>query len=78
MQGIALVGAFLRVAPFAAEAGLGRDALLGAVGARLERFFGKRGAAVLEANRAVVAAAYDGLIDVTAALGGATGEGASK
>jgi pyruvate-ferredoxin/flavodoxin oxidoreductase len=74
MQGIALVGAFLRVAPFAVEAGLTREELLAAVGARLERFFGKRGAAVLDANLAVVAAAYDGLIDVTAALGGTSPE----
>jgi pyruvate-ferredoxin/flavodoxin oxidoreductase len=68
MQGIALVGVFLRVAPFAAEAGLGRDALLAAVGERLGRFFGKRGRAVLDANRQLITAAYDGLIDVSAAL----------
>ena len=68
MQGVALVGVFLRLAPFAAEAGLGRDALLEAVRARLGRFFGKRGASVVEANLAVVAAAYDGVIDVSAAL----------
>ncbi|MFL5644183.1 MAG: 2-oxoacid:acceptor oxidoreductase family protein [Chloroflexota bacterium] len=69
MQGIALVGVFLRVAPFAAEAGLGREALLAAVGERLGRFFGKRGRAVIDANLELVAAAYDGLIDVSAALG---------
>jgi pyruvate-ferredoxin/flavodoxin oxidoreductase len=68
MQGVALVGVFLRLAPFAAEAGLDRDALLEAVRQRLGRFFGKRGAAVVEANLAVVAAAYDSVIDVTAAL----------
>jgi pyruvate-ferredoxin/flavodoxin oxidoreductase len=68
MQGIALVGVFLRVAPFAAEAGLGREALLAAVGERLGRFFGKRGRAVIEANLELVAAAYDGLIDVSDAL----------
>ena len=32
MQGVALVGVFLRVSPFAARAGLHRDALLAAVG----------------------------------------------
>jgi pyruvate-ferredoxin/flavodoxin oxidoreductase len=68
MQGVALVGAFLRSTPFAAEAGLDRDALLEAVGDRLGRFFGKRGRAVLDANLELVAAAYDGLIDVSAAL----------
>jgi pyruvate-ferredoxin/flavodoxin oxidoreductase len=69
MQGIALVGVFLRVAPFAAEAGLDRDALLAAVGDRLGRFFGKRGRAVVDANLELVAAAYDGVIDVSDALG---------
>jgi pyruvate-ferredoxin/flavodoxin oxidoreductase len=69
MQGIALVGVFLRITPFAADAGLDRDALLEAVGDRLGRFFGKRGRSVLEANRALIAEAYDGLIDVSAELG---------
>ncbi len=69
MQGIALVGVFLRVAPFVAEAGLDRDAVLAAVGERLGRFFGKRGRAVIDANLELVAAAYDGLIDVSEALG---------
>jgi pyruvate-ferredoxin/flavodoxin oxidoreductase len=68
MQGIALVGAFLRVAPFAERAGLDREALMGAVRERLGRFFGKRGTAVLDANLAVVTAAYDGLVDVTGRL----------
>jgi len=68
MQGVALVGVFLRLAPFADDAGLDRQALLEGVRARLGRFFGKRGSRVVDANLAVVAAAYDGVIDVTAAL----------
>jgi hypothetical protein len=50
---------------FAADAGLDRDAMLEAVGARLRRFYGKRGDDVLAANLAMVAAAFDGLIEVT-------------
>lgn len=69
MQGIALVGVFLRVAPFAAEIGLDRTALLAAVGERLGRFFGKRGRSVVDANLELVAAAYDGVIDVSEGLG---------
>jgi len=69
MQGVALVGVFLRIAPFAARAGLDREALLDAVRERLGRFFGKRGGPVVEANMAVITQAYDGLIDVTAAIG---------
>ena len=68
MQGVALVGVFLRLAPFARDAGLSREALLDAVRPGLARFFGKRGSAVVEANLAVIAAAYDSVIDVTAAL----------
>jgi pyruvate-ferredoxin/flavodoxin oxidoreductase len=71
MQGVALVGVFLRVAPFAARAGLDRDALLAAVRVRLGRFFGKRGGAVVDANLAVIAEAYDSLIEVTGTLGDA-------
>jgi pyruvate-ferredoxin/flavodoxin oxidoreductase len=70
MQGVALAGVFLRVSPFAARAGLGRDALLDAVRAQLVRFFGKRGAAVVEANLEVIRAAHDGVIDVTEAIAG--------
>ena len=66
LQGVALVGAFLRMTTFAAEAGLDRDAMLAAVGARLRRFYGKRGNDVLAANLAMVAAAFDGLIEVNA------------
>ena len=69
MQGVALVGVFLRVSPFAAEAGLDRAALLDAVRTRLGRFYGKRGAVVVDANLALIAEAYDTVIDVTAALG---------
>jgi pyruvate-ferredoxin/flavodoxin oxidoreductase len=68
MQGVALAGVFLRVSPFAERAGLDRPALMGAVRERLGRFFGKRGAKVVDANMAVIEAAYDGLIDVTAAV----------
>jgi Pyruvate/2-oxoacid:ferredoxin oxidoreductase gamma subunit len=68
MQGVALAGVFLRVAPFAARAGKDSEALMAAVRRQLERFFGKRGTAVVEANLAVVREAYEAVIDVTAAL----------
>ena len=65
MQGIALVGVFLRVTPFARRAGVGREALLEAVRGRLGRFYGKKGAKIVDANLAVITAAFDGLIDVS-------------
>jgi pyruvate-ferredoxin/flavodoxin oxidoreductase len=70
MQGIALVGVFLRLTPFAARAGYGRDALLDAVRPQLQRFFGKKGGAVVDANLALITEAYDGVMDVTAAVTG--------
>jgi pyruvate-ferredoxin/flavodoxin oxidoreductase len=70
MQGVALVGVFLRVAPLAERFGMGRDALMAAVGDRLDRFFGKRGAATVRANHAVIAEAYDTVIDVTRSVAG--------
>ena len=71
MQGVALVGVFLRVTPFAVRSGLDRDALMGAVKDRLGRFFGKRGATTVDANLAVIQAAYDSVINVTGALASA-------
>jgi len=68
MQGVALVGVFLRLSPFAERAGLDRAALLEAVRARLGRFFGKRGGRVVDANLAVIAEAYDRVVDVTAEI----------
>ncbi len=68
MQGVALVGAFLRATPFAEQAGYGRDDLLQALRPHLERFFGKRGGRVVDANLDLVAAAYDAVVDVTAGL----------
>ena len=68
MQGVALVGVFLRVSPFAAAAGYGRNELLLEVRKRLGRFYGKRGAAVIDANLDLIAEAYDSAIDVTGAL----------
>ena len=66
MQGIALVGVFLRLTPFAEEAGLSREELLVAVRPQLKRYFGKRGGSVVDANLALIADAYDGVVDVTA------------
>ncbi|HET8570113.1 MAG TPA: 2-oxoacid:acceptor oxidoreductase family protein [Candidatus Limnocylindria bacterium] len=71
MQGMALAGAFLRVTPFASRAGLGRDALLVALRGALDRMYGAKGSAIVDANVEVVACAYDGTIDVTAAVAAA-------
>jgi pyruvate-ferredoxin/flavodoxin oxidoreductase len=50
MQGILLLGVFLKVAPFAAEQGLEEKDVFGSVEKSLEKYFGKRGRKVVEAN----------------------------
>jgi pyruvate-ferredoxin/flavodoxin oxidoreductase len=71
MQGVAMAGVFLRISPFVERAGLDRTALFAAVRAQLARFFGKRGGAVVDANLAVIEAAYDSVMNVTGELAAA-------
>jgi len=68
MQGAALVGVLLRLAPFAQQRGLTVDDLLAAVRGPLTKSLGKRGEEVIEANVRIIRAAYQELIDVSAAL----------
>ena len=65
MQGAALVGVFLRVAPFVAERGMPLDELMAAVKGPLTKSVGKRGNAIVDANLRLIRAAYEELIDVT-------------
>jgi hypothetical protein len=67
MQGAALVGVFLRVAPFARMQGLTERQLFATLRPALMRFFGKGGRTVVDANMALIRDAYASLIDVTAA-----------
>jgi hypothetical protein len=46
-----------------------RAALLAALRPELDRFFGKRGTRVVEANLGLIADAYDHVIDVTEGIG---------
>jgi pyruvate-ferredoxin/flavodoxin oxidoreductase len=50
MQGIVLLGVFLRVTPFSAETGLSDDDLMDGVEKAVRKYFGKRGEAVVQAN----------------------------
>ena len=55
--------------PFAADAGLDREAVLAAVGQRLRRFYGKRGDDVIAANLEMVDRGVRRAHRVTASLG---------
>jgi len=50
MQGIVLLGVFLRVAPFVAERGLSDEQIYAAIEQSLRKFFGKRGEKVVMEN----------------------------
>jgi pyruvate-ferredoxin/flavodoxin oxidoreductase len=67
MQGIVLLGVFLRVAPFVARRGLGEAELFAAVERSLRKFFGKRGEAVVQENLRAVRRGFSEVIEVEAA-----------
>jgi pyruvate-ferredoxin/flavodoxin oxidoreductase len=64
MQGIVLLGVFLRVAPFVARQGLREPELFAAVERALRRAFGKRGESVVQANLRAVQRGYSEVIEV--------------
>jgi pyruvate-ferredoxin/flavodoxin oxidoreductase len=61
MQGVALVGIFIKVTPFASVAGMSDEHVLGAVEKYVRKYFGKRGEKVVQENLACV---RQGLQDV--------------
>ena len=66
MQGIVLLGIFLRVAPFVAARGLGDHQVYAAVEKSLRKFFGKRGDKVVQENLTAVRRGRDEAFEVPA------------
>lgn len=64
MQGIVLLGVFLRATPFAEERGLDRESLFAAVQRSLQKTFGKRGERVVRDNLECVKRGYEGVLEV--------------
>jgi len=64
MQGIVLLGAFLRLTPFAQRAGLGEGELFAALEKTLEKYFGKRGQQVVADNMAAARRGYREVTEV--------------
>jgi len=64
MQGIVLLGVFLRTTPFARERGMSRDELLAAVERSIQRYFGKGGERVVRENLDCVRRGYDEVAQV--------------
>jgi pyruvate-ferredoxin/flavodoxin oxidoreductase len=64
-QGIVLLGVFLRLTPFQKEAGLSEDALFERVLIPIEKYFGKRGEAVVRDNLEAARKGYNQVFEVS-------------
>jgi pyruvate-ferredoxin/flavodoxin oxidoreductase len=64
MQGIILLGIFLRVTPFQAESGISQDQLMAGVEKSLRKYFGKRGERVVQDNLMAVQRGYNEVFEV--------------
>ncbi|MDQ7027039.1 MAG: 2-oxoacid:acceptor oxidoreductase family protein [Anaerolineae bacterium] len=64
MQGIVLLGIFLRITPFASDNNLSRDDLKTAVEKALRNKFGKRGEQIVQDNLIAVMRGYDEVFDI--------------
>lgn len=68
MQGILLLGVFLKVVPYPGRMGLAEDGMLAKMRAVLSKYFGKRGDEVVEANMQAVKRGMHGVFEVPSAL----------
>lgn len=64
-QGIVLLGVFLRLTPFQKDAGLSEDALFDRVRVPIEKYFGKRGEAVVRDNLEAARKGYNQVFEVS-------------
>ena len=64
MQGIALLGAFLRLTPFQERARLSEDQLFGSLEGVLRKYFGKQGDRVIADNMAVARRGYHEAVEI--------------
>jgi pyruvate-ferredoxin/flavodoxin oxidoreductase len=64
MQGIVLLGVFLRVTPFAEQSGISEVDLFKGVEKALRKYFGKRGERVVQDNLNAVARGYRELLEI--------------
>ncbi|NCF67990.1 MAG: pyruvate ferredoxin oxidoreductase [Chloroflexi bacterium] len=59
MQGVVLLGIFLKATPFADDAGLSDEEVLAGVEKAVRKYFGKRGEAVVQANLRAIQRGYN-------------------
>ena len=65
MQGIVLLGIFLKITPFSEEAGMTYSEVMERAENALRKYFGKRGEAVVQANLRAVQRGYDSVIELS-------------
>ncbi len=66
MQGIVLLGIFLKVTPFDEESGFSTEEVMERSEKALRKYFGKRGEAVVQANLRAVKRGYDSVFEIPA------------
>ena len=64
MQGIVLLGAFLKLTPFSQESGMSDEQVLEGVEKALRKYFGKRGEQVVQDNLTCVERGYNEMKEV--------------
>jgi pyruvate-ferredoxin/flavodoxin oxidoreductase len=64
MQGIVLLGAFLKLTPYAREAEMSDDAVYAGVEKALRKYFGKRGDQVVKDNLTCVRRGYSEMKEI--------------
>jgi pyruvate-ferredoxin/flavodoxin oxidoreductase len=75
MQGIVLLGVFLRVTPFRMDSGITDETLFQGVEKSLRKYFGKRGERVVQDNLKAVSRGYHELIEIPREVMLAVGDG---
>jgi pyruvate-ferredoxin/flavodoxin oxidoreductase len=68
MQGIVLLGAFLKLTPYAQESGMADDEVYSGVEKALDKYFGKRGRRVVEDNLTCVKRGYNEMQEIPQSL----------
>jgi len=68
MQGIVLLGAFLKLTPFAQESGMSDDEVYAGVEKALRKYFGKRGEQVVQDNLTCVKRGYSEMQEIPSSI----------
>jgi pyruvate-ferredoxin/flavodoxin oxidoreductase len=68
MQGIVLLGAFLKLTPYAKEAQMSDEQVYAGVEKALDKYFGKRGAQVVKDNMTCIKRGYGEMKEIPAAV----------